>query len=488
MPISRSARAAARDRSRRSAFVRCRDRLGIYASSWCNIQSKLLGWQTVCKAFFTAMMACAFCGVVHLGPNPRWYSQIPATVVAPAAQANNFLDDFVTHAGCYILCPSCQSRGNRHHYNPYHANLYTQTILSVPPMTMQFMSLLDLNMDYVRQNLWSFTFGQHIKRSLIEYPLIAWTEEARGPLRSAVPDAFKSVFEANLRTNPLLKFFKTMFEMPEDAQNVPVVRANFIEAIIKRARDRGPLVMAESNLMPHSLSASVSHSPHLVSHGSKTFKTGRLHFRPSEALVRSSADTTQLLEVSDALRPTEPVSECPVLTLECALFPHLFPHGEGCFDGRIQFHHYLLQRANQLFSLFTMFKPYFLLMMQIRQALLVVHATTELVLEREMDEYRRKYRSEHGMSPPEVLVLKNAMKWSVPSTVANSPGWHCKQLLDLMALVRVFGMPHLFLTLTSDESSEFPWEEYDDLHGFLQRFFQCSVYLEGRSCRMRNAL
>jgi hypothetical protein len=39
----------------------------------------------------------------------------------------------------------------------------------------------------------------------------------------------------------------------------------------------------------------------------------------------------------------------------------------------------------------------------------------------------------------------------------SSPNWNYSQLCDLMAMVDNLGLPHLFLTLTLDESFEFSY-------------------------------
>ena len=50
----------------------------------------------------------------------------------------------------------------------------------------------------------------------------------------------------------------------------------------------------------------------------------------------------------------------------------------------------------------------------------------------------------------------------------GTPAWHKRHLQDLVHMVKVFGMPHLFLTLTCDEVSEMKWQEIVDLEEFLK--------------------
>ena len=45
------------------------------------------------------------------------------------------------------------------------------------------------------------------------------------------------------------------------------------------------------------------------------------------------------------------------MTLESALFPFLFPHANGAYDGRTTLSEYLKYRMSTLFSPFTLYKP-----------------------------------------------------------------------------------------------------------------------------------
>ena len=67
-------------------------------------------------------------------------------------------------------------------------------------------------------------------------------------------------------------------------------------------------------------------------------------------------------------------------------------------------------------------------------------------------------------------AMKNVVKYTVPISLPGSPSWHRKQLNDLLLLVQEWGMPHLFLTMTADESSELHWTEIDDMQAHLAHF------------------
>ena len=153
------------------------------------------------------------------------------------------------------------------------------------------------------------------------------------------------------------------------------------------------------------------------------------------------------------------------LTIEAALFPMLFPFGHGSYSGAGTLAQYLRYRLSCLFSPFTLFKPYLLLMYQVRQAVLLSNATKSVFLERELLQYRK---ARPDCSDQD--TFKHVAQHVVPPSVSGSPGYYKKNLKELLALVEAFGLPFLFLTLTSDEVSSTRWAEIDDLEAMLHRF------------------
>jgi hypothetical protein len=94
--------------------------------------------------------------------------------------------------------------------------------------------------------------------------------------------------------------------------------------------------------------------------------------------------------LEQAIPPPDLPAGDDLVTLELALFAALFPMGEGHFrEG--EFTEYLRYRTSCLFSVFTLHKPYLLLMYQIRQCLLLAKQVSEVVLEEEMAKYQAKH-------------------------------------------------------------------------------------------------
>jgi hypothetical protein len=62
------------------------------------------------------------------------------------------------------------------------------------------------------------------------------------------------------------------------------------------------------------------------------------------------------------------------------------------------------------------------------------------------------------------------MKFKLPPSIPLMPQWHHTQFKELLVMVENFGMPHFFLTLTSDETSNLRWKEIEDIEN-LAMFF-----------------
>jgi hypothetical protein len=72
------------------------------------------------------------------------------------------------------------------------------------------------------------------------------------------------------------------------------------------------------------------------------------------------------------------------MSLEKALFPFLFPHGCGAYDGIGGLLFYLKQKNLHYFFVFTLYPPYLLLMYQVQQTIQLLNATKHLCLERDV--------------------------------------------------------------------------------------------------------
>ncbi len=153
------------------------------------------------------------------------------------------------------------------------------------------------------------------------------------------------------------------------------------------------------------------------------------------------------------------------MSLEKTLFPHLFPHGCGAYDGIGGLLPYLKHRMSTLFFIFILYPPYLLLMYQMRQAIQLLNATKHLCLERDVQRLKRQHPQWSNFD-----VLKNIMKFKLPLSIPLMPQWHHTQFKEFLAMVENFGMPHFFLILISDETSNLRLKEIEDIEN-LAMFF-----------------
>jgi hypothetical protein len=118
-----------------------------------------------------------------------------------------------------------------------------------------------------------------------------------------------------------------------------------------------------------------------------------------------------------------------------------------------------------LFSISTLYPPYLLLMYQVRQAIQLLNATKYLCLKRDVQRLKRQH-----LQWSKIDVLKNIVKFKLPPFIPLMPQQHHIQFKELLVIVENFGMPHFFLALTSNETSNLKWKKIKDIEN-LGMFF-----------------
>jgi hypothetical protein len=81
-----------------------------------------------------------------------------------------------------------------------------------------------------------------------------------------------------------------------------------------------------------------------------------------------------------------------------------------------------------------------------------------LCLERDVQRLKHQH-----LQWPKIDVFKNIMKFKLPPSIPLMPQWHHTQFKKLLVMVENFGMPHFFLTLTSD----LRWKEIKDIENLV---------------------
>ena len=159
--------------------------------------------------------------------------------------------------------------------------------------------------------------------------------------------------------------FNPYFDANAGTNSLPVLDGETVNSIIANAAARGPLMQDEINAVPKQLNVAIDPDPMVGGNGRKTsvYNVGNISLRANPEKA-----TNKLLVRPDGtpLLPTE-----SAVTLESAIFPYLFPDGQGAFqhikDNKETLASYLAWRMKSMFTAFTLFKPYLLIMYQVRQ-------------------------------------------------------------------------------------------------------------------------
>ncbi len=69
---------------------------------------------------------------------------------------------------------------------------------------------------------------------------------------------------------------------------------------------------------------------------------------------------------------------------------------------------------------------------------------------------------------PEADIIEHVVKYKILEKLVGSPKWQYAQLFDMMAMVDAYGLPQLFLTLSSNETLEVKWGDIFNMETFLK--------------------
>jgi len=104
-----------------------------------------------------------------------------------------------------------------------------------------------------------------------------------------------------------------------------------------------------------------------------------------------------------------------------------------------------------------------------------LNARKHLCLERDVQRLKHQHPQWSKID-----VLKNIVKFKLPPSIPLAPQWHHTQFKELLVMVENFRMPHFFLTLISNETSNLKWKEIEDIENlamFFNNTFSWKDYL-----------
>ena len=434
-------------------------------------------WTETCTIFFSGSHMCAWCGKVHIQANKEFIRTISHFGAIPYSRENPIMTDLCERSmyrgpkkwnvckKCLLLCVDDTTSSKRN----VMSEEYVLDILNCPVQELSLLSILDIGYCW-QKKVSGFCKGSMRLDSLFNGPLIAWSEVLeRTYFAEHKNKYFTKVLDLNLKHNPLLKCYKTMSEIVSPTRRVPYITSECVINILKVHQFHSPVFVDNApTLLPSFYSTSVDAVSH-VTQPSTTFDLGLLHHR--DPIV---SPTTRVTAASSMEIPTivSPFPDGKLVTVEYAVFPYLFPDGIGYFSpvpkkqqDSETFNEYLEKKCSQLFSVFTLFKPYLLLMYHLRQSMVLKRLCSDTVLEKDVKAFLKKHPTANQED-----CAKHSAKNSVPVSFPGSSKWHRKELRNLLYKVHVWGMPTFFLTLTMDENSPTRFEEVVDLEFLLKKF------------------
>ena len=271
-------------------------------------------------------------------------------------------------------------------------------------LAMQNLSFINCQVQMANKFM-GFAHGSVGSGNLFNSPFITWrkttAEQDEQALKSVLP-AVMYVLAANVLHNPLFHKWLTVYERLNPKVGFAAISGDVMRRFLKDAQQRGPagehvleeLLDETLGLMEDTTRLSTDHLAEqpACNIGSLYLRQDAdVEARPPEDLVVGPNGLQDL-----ATNVTTPAVEGFPLTAESANFPFLFPTGDGWFGkskhGKgVTLATYLHYRMLCSFSVFTMYKPYLLLMYQLRQAVVACNSITVKQLERDIAKYKQKH-------------------------------------------------------------------------------------------------
>lgn len=357
--------------------------------------------------------------------------------------------------GHWHACPVCAAENSvREAWLVTLTPAYVRDLLSIPCAETQLLSLIDVRTD-LQQKYMGFHEGELFRASLFDAPLVHLSDSMHVSPPSWLA-AMVRVLVHNLLHNPLYHTYKAMCELTGAASVYPVLPYEAVGNVLRQVQHRGHLysVAQAHHLQASNIGLAVDADPRPPASRHTPYVVANLHRRHDNGVE-------QLLVASDGLGY---MGNDNAVTAEAALFPFLFPLARGMYRGVARLTAYVKYRMSCLFTAFTLFKSYPLLMYAMRTADVLASQLSTVVLERDIYKYRQRYPNAELDE-----IMRHVLKYTLPSTLPGTPRWHQQHLQDLLKMVDAWGMPHLFLTLTSDEMSSTRWPEIDTLEALLRR-------------------
>ena len=427
--------------------------------------------------YFTAFIACAFCGTVCLGkdsfhsdnfhsfdPSNSQYTSPPILQQSPQLRNHIYTEHPITGCDCWWQCQNCQTQSHAQSHVIAYARPYLNALFASSAHALQKLSVIDVG-TLLAESLNGYAEGTMRRMSYISGAIVAMDATSLYALTESQIQELVSIISSNLMTNPIMQAYQTMFErFDADYDPLSMLPSGCLGNMIRHQMERSPVVNVRD---PTSFRfASLQNADITLAQLQPTelLNLGTRYLRNEMEPRTFTVDTVGIAAINDDNDDQELFS-----TFEYAMFPFLFPIGHGFYRGRrtrgFTLQQYLRYRMTCLFSVFTLHPQYLLLMHQLHTAHRIMSSITETVIIKEIQKLRKTYPN---LPEPELFAM--AAKHKVCPTVPGSPKYYQANLRHLLNKVHSEGMPSLFLTLTMDEVSNIRWSEVDNAEEFLNSF------------------
>ena len=478
-----SSRSGRRKRARERTLKANSDDVGINMN-WARLRSVMPSWEKYDKSLWSAMLCCCICGFVVLSTEQTCSSTAVSSKFRPVTlpldappyvlQAPHMLPymryriaDDSSSVSCDV-CEKCydeKQRNKRIRHIVQHDPEYSADLLTAKPcVLMKEMSLVNVD---IRLRDMANGYSRGLIRPFMD---AAFVGDAQSSTKNQA-DAFARILQSNLLTNPITQAFVSHAERADnDRDSIPILPYSSISDITGNVRDRNPndenadvqrddvyaLVHPFSEIPEGQVFGSSQRNKLLL--GRVLLRNSNIRHRQDVTISTAGNSDRLLLHFADGNRqlPT-------TLRAESALQPFLFPHGRGMFNGTQSYDEYAFMRTASSFSLFTMYVPYMILQYTLLRCCTVVSRVSETVLQQDIANYRRRNPDKSDLD-----CIANCIRYVVPASIEGSPKYHYNHLMDLRACVTVHGLPHLFVTLTEDSTTDTCWAAFGNLENVLE--------------------
>ncbi len=230
---------------------------------------------------------------------------------------------------------------------------YMKQILANNPLDLQLFSFIDISIKIEQRN-YGFMHGKIQLFGLLGNPLFYCNSKFQPTSTSKdVNLAFKDLLHQNLSSNPLIQKYITNIEKPNPTHGLYVLSSSIVEKIFtKTSTSERPFSSMDVEPFIQNLSLPFDMCLGILHNFDDAFEIGKLTMHNNDNPFK----TKRLLIQEDDMC-TNPTLN---MSLENALFPFLFPHGCGAYDGIGDLLFYLKQKMSTLFFVFTLYPPYLL--------------------------------------------------------------------------------------------------------------------------------